>query len=588
MAPPKTTLPFVLHFMRQQWIKFFIFALASVAWGINDAIFPYLLKNIVNTLNAYHGVPQQVYHALKNGLILLALFWIGSETFTRIQGLIQIYAFPKFRASIRESTFNYVQAHSHSYFASNFAGSLANKLSDLPTNCQTLVEIIVFNFITASVGGITVLITMWESNPIFAIFTAVWIGIHLSITFGFLHKGNYLLEKHSDSVTTLTGKIVDVFTNIQNVKLFAREKYESSYLNRFQKEEIKKSQKAQLLLELMRIGFGLNGLLLIFGTLYLLINGWIHGTVTLGDFTQVTMQTFWLFGWMWYTSYQITIYAKTNATISAALSLVRKSHDIIDKPSAYPLKVTQGEIHFDKVDFAYHQRRVVFNDFNVTIKAGQKIGLVGFSGSGKSTFVNLILRFYDLKSGKILIDGQSIADVTQESLRSNIAVIPQDPSLFHRTLMENIRYGLLNTSDEEVIHAAKLAHCDDFIQRLDEGYQSLVGERGVKLSGGQRQRIAIARAILKNAPILILDEATSSLDTATEKTIQESLNFLMKDRTTIVVAHRLSTLSSMDRILVFDKGKIVEDGSIKELLKAKGHFSMLWNMQVDDFLPESE
>jgi len=572
--------------MRQQWLKFSIFALASVAWGANDAIFPYLLKRVINTLSTYQGAPEKIYHALGGVLIVLGLFWFFSEVFVRVQGVIQVYAFPKFRASIRAATFDYVQAHSYSYFANNFAGTLANKLSDLPTNCQTILEMIGFQFITAAVGAITVTITLWTTKPIFALVILVWLCVHFALTFIFLKRGNHLLESHSESVTTLTGKIVDVFTNIQNVKLFAHEKYEGKYLARFQNEEIKKSQKSQLILEFMRMGFGLNGLCLIFTMISLLIYGWIHHWVSIGDFTQVSMQSFWLLGWMWYISFQITLFAKTDATVNSALSLIQKSHDIVDKPNAAELKIKHGELRFSQVVFSYDKKHPVFNRLEVLIHPGEKVGLVGFSGSGKSTFVNLILRFYDLDSGKILIDQQSIADVTQESLRSHIAVIPQDPSLFHRTLMENIRYGRLEATDEEVIHASKLAHCHEFIERLDEGYESLVGERGVKLSGGQRQRIAIARAILKDAPILILDEATSSLDTATEKTIQSSLITLMKNRTTLVIAHRLSTLATMDRILVFSKGAIIEDGSIKDLLKAKGHFAMLWNMQVDDFLPD--
>jgi ATP-binding cassette subfamily B protein len=272
--------------------------------------------------------------------------------------------------------------------------------------------------------------------------------------------------------------------------------------------------------------------------------------------------------------------------IESALTLVKKGHDITDKPGARPIVIKHGEIACKDVTFGYQKTRPVFKNLNLTLEAGKKVGLVGFSGSGKSTFVNLILRFYDLQSGSIAIDGINIADVTQNSLRSQIAMIPQDPALFHRTLIENIRYGRLDATNEEVITAAQLAHCHEFIGKLDKGYESLVGERGIKLSGGQRQRIAIARAILKNAPILILDEATSSLDSVTEKLIQESLQLLMQGRTTIVVAHRLSTLNDMDRILVFHKGKVLEDGTKEELLAMDGHFAMLWNMQTDGFLPE--
>lgn len=272
--------------------------------------------------------------------------------------------------------------------------------------------------------------------------------------------------------------------------------------------------------------------------------------------------------------------------MNAALTLISTSHEIKDAPSAQLMAVTAGRIQFKDVTFSYKKGKPIFENLSVDILPGQRVGLVGFSGSGKSTFVNLIMRSYDIQKGAISIDGQNIAAVTSHSLREKIAMIPQDPSLFHRTLMENIRYGRFDATDEEVIEASKRAHCHGFIEELDEKYHSLVGERGVKLSGGQRQRIAIARAILKNAPILILDEATSSLDSVTEKIIQKSLDDLMKNRTTLVIAHRLSTLSHLDRILVFDQGKIVEDGTTEALLQKNGYFARLWNMQADGFLPD--
>jgi ATP-binding cassette subfamily B protein len=274
--------------------------------------------------------------------------------------------------------------------------------------------------------------------------------------------------------------------------------------------------------------------------------------------------------------------------------------EITDAKDAATLKCEHGKIQFKTVQFHYHGSQqvldtgiaadtavpdILFQNKSITIAAGQKVGLVGYSGGGKSTFVNLILRFYDVTAGAILIDGQDIRTVTQDSLRANIAMIPQDPSLFHRSLLDNIRYGRINATDTEVIAAAKRAHAHEFIAKLPNGYNSLVGERGIKLSGGQRQRIAIARAILKNAPILILDEATSQLDSVTEKLIQESLWELMQHKTTIVIAHRLSTLLHMDRILVFDQGKIVADGTHNELLaQAGGLYQQLWQAQVGGFL----
>ena len=268
--------------------------------------------------------------------------------------------------------------------------------------------------------------------------------------------------------------------------------------------------------------------------------------------------------------------------------------EILDKPNAITLNCTHGQITFDNVQFHYKGTEPLFQNKSIEINAGQKVGLVGYSGGGKSTFVNLILRLYDVTDGAIMIDGQDIRDVNQDSLRENIAMIPQDPSLFHRSLMENILYGRIDASDEEVIEAAKKAHAHEFITMLPQGYDSLVGERGIKLSGGQRQRIAIARAILKNAPILILDEATSQLDSVTESLIQESLWELMQGqtdtsgKTTIVIAHRLSTLLDMDRILVFDKGKIVEDGTHSKLLAKAALYKSLWDAQVGGFLDDEK
>jgi ATP-binding cassette subfamily B protein len=274
--------------------------------------------------------------------------------------------------------------------------------------------------------------------------------------------------------------------------------------------------------------------------------------------------------------------------VNDGVGAIIRDQEVLDVDGAKDLKITRGDVRFDNVSFSYTQENPVFENLNVHIKAGERVGLVGFSGSGKTTFTNLILRLYDLKSGTISIDEQDVAKVTQDSLRAQISMIPQDPVLFHRSLLENIRYGRIDATDEEVFAAAQAAHAHQFITQRKEGYEALVGERGIKLSGGQRQRIAIARAILKNAPILILDEATSSLDSITEKSIQASLETLMKDRTVIVIAHRLSTIAHLNRILVFDKGRVVESGPHAELLSKNGHYARLWNMQVGGFLPAGE
>lgn len=587
MNLPHSTPQFIFHFVKKQWLSFLAFVLIGLGWAINDTFFPYFLKKIVDALQIYHDDRIHVYESLKGTLILLVSFWVGMEILQRAGGILAIYVFPRFRANIRESVFRYIKSHSHEYFSNNFAGNIGKKLADLPSSCQMILEIICFQFTTAGAGILIVFTMMWITQPLFAVILLIWLVFHLGLTFLFLKKSHELHSLHSEAVSILGGKIVDTLSNMLNVRLFARGKYESDYLKTFQHDEIEKEKKAKWNTEIMRIGMGISGLFLMFGMVFGLIYGWIHHWVSLGDFTQVIMQAFWLLGWLWFINYQLTTFTRELGTIHNALGLIRKGYDVVDIEGADTIHIQQGEIRCEDISFAYHENRPVFSHFNLVIPAGQKVGLVGFSGSGKSTFVNLLLRFYDLNAGKILIDGQNIHDVTQDSLRANIAMIPQDPSLFHRTLMENIRYGRLDATDTEVIHASKLAHCHEFIEKLEDGYESLVGERGIKLSGGQRQRIAIARAILKNAPILILDEATSSLDSVTEKLIQESLQDLMKTRTTLVVAHRLSTLADMDRILVFDQGQLLEEGTKDELLKADGHFAMLWNMQTNGFLPDN-
>jgi len=274
--------------------------------------------------------------------------------------------------------------------------------------------------------------------------------------------------------------------------------------------------------------------------------------------------------------------------VSDGVGMIVRPHEVRDSPTAHELNVTQGAIHLQHLHFAYVPGRPVFAGLTLKIRGGQKVGLVGYSGSGKSSLLNLLLRLFEPQQGQISIDGQSVANVTQESLRQHIAMIPQDPMLFHRSLRDNIRYGRLEASDAEVLLAAQKAHAHEFILEAEEGYDALVGERGVKLSGGQRQRIALARAILKDAPILLLDEATSSLDSITERHIQDSLEELMRNKTVLVVAHRLSTLARMDRIVVFHHGAVIEDGSPSELLALNGHYARMWAMQAGGFLPDDE
>ncbi len=427
-------------------------------------------------------------------------------------------------------------------------------------------------------------ITMFFIHPFFTCVLIIWSIIFVTVSIILSKKAQKYSGIYSNARSTAVGKVVDSIGNILNVKLFARENYEKSYLSSYLDDVASKERTSNWYLLKVKAFYAISVTTLLAAMLYLLIYEYSRNAITVGDFALILTLNMFIIDEVFRAVMELVSFSEEIGICKQALSIIATKHEIVDQPDAMALKVTQGQIIFDQVHFKYKKEQNVFTDKSITINPGEKVGLVGFSGSGKSTFVNLILRFFDVGSGKILIDGQNIKTVTQQSLREAIAMIPQDPVLFHRSLAENIGYGRLDATKEEIIECSKKAHCHEFIEKLENGYQTLVGERGVKLSGGQRQRIAIARAILKNAPILILDEATSSLDSVTESYIQESLTQLMEGRTTIVIAHRLSTLFYMDRILVFSDGKIIEDGTHAKLLGLNGHYAKLWRMQAGGFV----
>jgi ATP-binding cassette subfamily B protein len=441
-------------------------------------------------------------------------------------------------------------------------------------------------FIPAALICVLTILIFAQMNSFLALIVGMWILVHFSLTWIFTIKCAKYSHIHGEVRSELMGKIVDSLTNNFVVNLFYRFRYEKDQIAHSQKEELKTNDKAQVYSVKMFAAMSVGFLAEIFILTGFAISFWLQGKISTGEIVQL-FYTVWNLGMViWVTSDKGPEFFQSLGIANQALTIMQDPQDILDPPSAVDLVVDKGEIVFDNVSFRYGERKV-FHNKNLRISAGEKVGLVGYSGAGKSTFVNLILRFFSLEKGRILIDGQDIACVTLESLRSQVALIPQDPILFHRTLEENIRYGKVEASQKEVIEAAKLAHCDEFIQRCPDSYATLVGERGTKLSGGERQRIAIARAMLNAAPILILDEATSALDSVTERYIQDSLEKLMQNRTTLVIAHRLSTLAKMDRILVFDQGKVVEEGSHLELLSKGGHYARMWQMQAGGFLPDS-
>jgi ATP-binding cassette subfamily B protein len=587
IAPSHSLFGFIVFFIKKQWIKIALVQVLWLAWSVDQTIFPLIFGRIIDDFTNFMGHRDQAWTVLKAPILSAVGLWIGIEVSFRLGGLLIAYTFPKMEKQIRMYIFSHMHDHSHTYFSNQFAGNIATKISDMVDNISHLLQLIITLFIPTLIAIMIASTTFYYLNPLFALIILVWALIFLGANVFYASRCAHYSHVHSETRSQLNGRIVDSLTNYLAVKVFSNKKYEYAYVNAFQKVEQKQNSQQLIYIERVRLVFGM---LTFFGP-GLILNGyaywcWTHHLITVGDIVLIFNTSWNIIMMLWWASIELPNFFRQIGICKQALSLLQDPITLLDAPHAQELKVIQGKIQFQKVHFQYPDTDPLFSNKSVTLQPGQKVGLVGYSGSGKTTFMNLLLRLFDLQSGRILIDGQDIANVTQNSLRNALTLIPQDPSLFHRSLMENIRYGRADATDAQVISAAKQAHAHEFIMTLPKGYDTLVGERGVKISGGQRQRIAIARAILKNAPILLLDEATSALDSFTEGQIQESFFNLMEGKTTIVIAHRLSTLLNMDRILVMDKGKIVEDGSHEELLKKRGLYQSLWKAQVGGFLPD--
>ncbi len=581
----------LVHFILQRLKPYpwyiLIMGFIALYWAMNNALAPYVLKLIIDTVVLHEGNRQGIWQAVQVYVLCYIVLWLGIAFAMRLLDWIKLRFFPSLRQDLMNTMFDYLIQHSYRYFQNNFAGSLSNKISDMQAGVVNLLTTIEDAF--AQFLGLLVAIGMMLLvHPIFAFILLAWAASFLLISYFYFYPIQTLSHAFSTARTTVFGRWVDSISNITNVRLFARNQYENARIGHSVAELVSQDRAMEWVIIKMRIFWDLSIIVLIGANLLLLVHMYEKSQVSVGDFSFIISLSISIFYNLWYLASQFVTFATEAGKCKQALSIMTIPHEIVDAQNALPLQIHKGQIEFREVSFHYHEGARLFKNKNIVIPAQQKIGLVGFSGSGKSTFVNLILRLFDLEAGAICIDGQNIASIKQDSLREQITMIPQDTSLFHRSLMENIRYGRVNASDDDVIAASKMAHCHEFISQLKDGYQSMVGERGIKLSGGQRQRIAVARAMLKNAPILILDEATSALDSVTEKYIQDSLHTLMQNKTTIVIAHRLSTLAAMDRILVFDAGQIVEDGTHEELLQAQGHYARLWQMQAGGFLPEED
>ncbi len=585
---PQTMPTFIWYCMRLHLPKFLAILACGLFWSFYISALPYTVKNIIDTVAKYGDNGDDLIKFIKiPALTFFSLYFCVVLSF-RLRDYLFLKTIPEIQRMVWMRKSSYLKRHSHSYFQRHMTGNLANKISDLTRGTSIIFEMSE-SFIIQFVAIIFAIFTMYQAHIYFSMILIGWSLVFLTMTILF-SRGSYKYSKaFSESRSILSGKLVDIIQNIFSARIFVRTKFEEQYMARYAKDTKKKDQALQLYMVKVRIIQGLVTSTLVGLMLITLIHAKKNNLITIGDFALVLNLTMVISGMVWTLGVNLTHFSRELGICSKALSTLNKPHEVIDKENAKELLVKKGQISFNKVCFEYDEKLKVFKDLDISINAGEKVGLVGFSGGGKTTFVNLILRLFDLNKGSIKIDGQNISDVTIGSLRKNISYIPQEPSLFNRSVMDNIRYGRLKSSDEEVIRAAKAAKCHEFIMRLDSGYETIVGERGVKLSGGQRQRIAIARAILRDGPILIMDEATSALDSVTEQYIQDVMKKITKNRTTLIIAHRLSTLKSMDRILAFKNGKIIEDGKPNSLIRKKdGYFANLWKKQADGFLPQEK
>ena len=576
---------FIWHFSENYKWKIYGICLAVFIASLLMVIDPYLLKILIDLITTNNA--NLSFFSNDNYLIVIVVLFITfnicSNFIWRIVNYLSLKIFPELRSKVFLETFSYLSFHSHQYFQDNLAGDLANKIQDIGENIENIFEsmfCIMYIIFTVLITTIIVYTISFYFSIVIIIWVILFVGISLSLSKNVANYSKDLAEIKS----FLSGKYVDSIMNIFSINLFARQDFEKNYLEKISDKVVEKD--ICLRWKLLKL-WAIQGILcaLILGVMiFILIFLRAKGLVTTGDFVFIVSITITVIHQVFGIAESVSRILEQMGICNQAIAKVYAQHTLTNSKDAVLFKIQKGEISFKNVSFGYNENNILFKNLNIRIEANQKIGLVGYSGSGKTSFVNLLIRLYDLQNGEIQIDQINIKNVTISSLRENITFIPQNPILFHRSFIDNIRYGKLDATDDEVIEAAKKAHAHEFILNTYDAYKSLLGENGVKISGGQRPRIAIARAILKNSPILILDEATSSLDSLTEELIQESLKNLMKNKTVITIAHRLSTLLTMDRILVFDKGKIVEDGTHKELLERRSLYYRLWSCQVGGFL----
>jgi ATP-binding cassette subfamily B protein len=581
----KKIINFILDSIRPFKKYIYIHLIIITFTAINISLMPLVFKILLNKIISSQDV--NILYESRFILIILALSIILPSIFNRISDHVWTKFLPQLRHRITHNSLSKLFNQSHNFFQNHFSGSIVNKVRDLFNSTPKIIEIFLYNFLGGAMAIFIAFFTMSTINFFFAFALLTWIAIIIPLAYKSAVLTNRISMNVSNQQAKIMGNIVDVFANIQNIKLFSSANYEITRADKLQEKYSKLYQQRGLYLNKFYTILSLISSCYFIICFVVLVSLFSHHKVTIGDFILILGINNFLHNIIQDFMRQIRNFLEEYSVINEAMHDIYQ--DIKFKNFDNKLSITKGEIIFENVKFSYHQKNPLFSDKSIVIKAGQKVGLVGHSGSGKSTFINLLLRFYDVHEGRILIDGQDISKVSQDSLHEAIGVIPQEAILFHRNLIENISYGNKDNLSKEqllakVIECSRKASAEKFIMKMPETYYSLVGERGVKLSGGQRQRIAIARAFFKNAPILILDEATSQLDSVTENIIQNSLKTLMDNKTTLVIAHRLSTLQMMDRIIVFDKGKIVEDGTHQELIELNGYYNKLWSAQSEGVL----
>jgi len=556
-----------------------------VGQNVLNLIAPLFYKQFFDVLTRAH---QTDAHALFVQLItilgIVFVIHVGSWLFN--QGAWDSIATlePKVMADLEQHAFQKILGHSYRFFTNSFSGSLVRRINRLSQSFESIFATCAGNLLPLSVMLTGILIVLFQRNVWVALSVLVWVILFFLINIVFSFRKLKLDIKRAAKDTEVSATMSDSLANSINVRLFSGDRFEARRFGAVSNEL--KAMRIHGWRYGRKLDFTQTGLMIAieFVVMSLAIPLWQKGLLTVGDFALFQGYLIALFGQLNNARKLIRKLFESFADAKETVEILDTPYEVQDRAGAKALTVREAKIEFKNVRFAYEKTGALLHGLTMTIQPKEKIAIVGPSGAGKSTIVKLILRFFDLTGGEILIDGQAIENVTQESLRDAIALVPQEPVLFHRTLMENIRYGRRDATDREVIEAAKRAQCHAFIGKLPKKYETFVGERGIKLSGGERQRVAIARAILKNAPILLLDEATSSLDSESEQSIQEALKELMKDKTTIAIAHRLSTIMQMDRIIVMEQGRVADTGTHETLLKTHGLYQKLWNIQAGGFV----